>query len=508
MTYSTERTQHNWNANLVAIALMLAWIGYWYWNTLEAMAHIWWRSETYTHGLIVLPITLWLVWRDRQRAAVLPPQVSIWFALPLAGLVFLWLLGDLTAVNSLTQFAVIGMTVMAVMALVGLQVSKTLAFPLLFLFFALPIGDFLLPHLMEWTADFTVLALRLTGIPVFREGQNFVIPSGRWSVVEACSGVRYLIASLTVGTLYAYLTYTSLKRRLIFILVSLLVPIVANWLRAYMIVMLGHLSGNKLATGVDHLIYGWVFFGIVIAIMFVIGARWCEPTQPTKPVNSTTGLNHQKPLHALAITLVLAIIIAAGPRYEMHLRQGIIESLVKLSLPTSTTSWQITPPPIDWQPRFANFSTEQHLAYRNLDSWVGLYIAYYRNQNYERKLVTSTNMLVTSSDPLWQVIENRQTNTTFGGNAATLLETEIQKKQGIADDRYIVWHGYWINGRLTSSDIEAKWLTAWAMLAGHGDDSAAIVLYAPKDWAARALPAFAKEVGPEILRNLSEARLK
>jgi exosortase len=124
-----------------------------------------------------------------------------------------------------------------------------LIFPLLFLFFAVPVGDFLLPRLMEWTADFTVQALRLTGIPVFREGQNFVIPSGNWSVVEACSGIRYLIASLTVRTLYAYLTYTSLKRRLTFILVSLLVPILANWFRAYMIVMLGHLSGNKLATG-------------------------------------------------------------------------------------------------------------------------------------------------------------------------------------------------------------------------------------------------------------------
>ena len=44
-----------------------------------------------------------------------------------------------------------------------------------------------------------------------------------------------------------------------------------------MIVMLGHLSGNTLAVGVDHLIYGWVFFGIVIGLMFLIGARWSEP---------------------------------------------------------------------------------------------------------------------------------------------------------------------------------------------------------------------------------------
>jgi exosortase A len=163
--------------------------------------------------------------------------------------VFAWLLGELTAVNALTQFALIFIVVASAIALLGNAASKVIAFPLLFLFFALPVGDFLMPRLMEWTADFTVIALRSSGVPVYREGQNFIIPSGSWSVVEACSGIRYLIASLTVGTLYAYLTYHSLKRRLIFVAISIIVPIVANWLRAYLIVMLGHLSGNKLAVG-------------------------------------------------------------------------------------------------------------------------------------------------------------------------------------------------------------------------------------------------------------------
>ena len=57
---------------------------------------------------------------------------------------------------------------------------------------------------------------------------------------------------------------------------SIVVPIVANWLRAYLIVMLGHLSGNKIATGVDHFIYGWVFFGVVIGLLFWVGAFFRE----------------------------------------------------------------------------------------------------------------------------------------------------------------------------------------------------------------------------------------
>ena len=508
MTHPAQTHHPDWKPTFVAIAAILLWIGYWYGETLTAMAQIWWRSDTYAHGLIVPPIALWLIWRDRQRSASLAPHATLCFAIPLAGFVFLWLLGDLTAVNALTQFAVIGLIVMAIMALVGRTVSKVLAFPLLFLFFAVPVGDFLLPQLMEWTADFTVLALRLTGIPVFREGQNFVIPSGNWSVVEACSGVRYLIASLTVGTLYAYLTYTSLKRRLVFILVSLLTPILANWLRAYIIVMLGHLSGNKLAAGVDHLIYGWVFFGVVIVIMFAIGARWAEPIRPTKPVNSAAGSKPQNQRHSWVIVLILAVVIAAGPLYEMLLRQANTDSVANLSLPANVGSWHAEAPVIDWQPQFANPSAEQHSAYRNPNGWVGLYIAYYQNQNYERKLVTSTNVLVTSSDPLWQIVANRRTNPNFGGSELAIREAELAKKQGITDERYIVWQAYWINGRLTASDIEAKWLTAWATLTGHGDDSAAIILYAPKDSATKDLPVFVTEAGGEILRSLSEARPK
>ena len=86
-----------------------------------------------------------------------------------------------------------------VAALFGWRWVRALAFPLAFLFFAVPFGEFLVPTLIEWTADFTVAALAASGIPVYREANNFVIPSGRWSVVEACSGIRYLIASVMLG---------------------------------------------------------------------------------------------------------------------------------------------------------------------------------------------------------------------------------------------------------------------------------------------------------------------
>src|SRR5262249_8575114 len=174
------------------------------------------------------------------------------------------------------QFALVFMIQAALVTIVGTRVAWALALPLAFLLFAVPAGEFLVPTLMDWTADFVVAALRGSGVPVYREANHFIIPSGRWSVVEACSGIRYVIASLMVGTIYAALAYTSMRRRALFIAASILVPVVANWLRAYLIVMIGHLSNNRLAVGVDHLIYGWVFFGVVMLILLLIGARWRE----------------------------------------------------------------------------------------------------------------------------------------------------------------------------------------------------------------------------------------
>ena len=490
------------------IALAFALIAYSYHATLAAMTEIWWRSETYAHGLVVPIISAWLIWRSRHRISQLTPQVWMWPLIPLGITVFVWWLGELTAVNALTQFSIVAIIVFCCMALLGKAVSKELAFPLLFLFFAVPIGDFLMPRLMEWTADFTVIAVRLSGIPVYREGQNFVIPSGNWSVVEACSGIRYLIASLTVGTLYAYLTYISLKRRLVFIAVSVLVPIIANWLRAYLIVMLGHLSGNKLASGVDHLIYGWVFFGVVIAIMFAIGMRWSETdiheNSPAVPLASPSIAHRNS--HLLLSTIVVACFVAAGPLAKEWLHRSISTNTPVLVTPQGIGPWQNAARFVDLQPQFSNSSAEFHEAFVSGSDQVGLYIAYYRNQDFDRKLITSTNVLVTTSNPAWQVASTGSLDIETDLLPHHARVFELIHKQSVTDDHFIAWQWYWINGHLTSSDIEAKLLTAWAILTGHGDDSAVIVIYAPKANAERALAAFGKDMMDSVYISLAGAR--
>ena len=484
---SATDTRNTWRHALPALVTVLVCQVVLFWDTAVAMVTIWYRSETFTHAFVVPPIVLWLVWRRRHEVEQLVPKPAFIVLIPMAAVALMWLLGDLTAVNSVTQLAFVTLLVLSVPALLGLRVAYALLFPLGFMFFAVPIGEFLLPTFMEWTADFTVMALRLTGIPVLREGLQFVIPSGNWSVVEACSGIRYLIASVTVGALFAHLNYQSTNKRIAFVLVSILVPVVANWLRAYMIVMMGHLSGNKLAVGVDHLIYGWVFFGVVIMLMFVVGARWAEPepiARPTAGAEHAVVAGNTRGIFVVALVSVLAV-TAWPPAVRWWIDTNAVTGVATMPAPAALgAGWQLKASPVTtFKPNFVNPSAEINVWYRSGQQDVGLYLGFYRNQDYGRKLVSSNNVLLTSADRSWSKVASGNRVMTLAQGQTTVRTAELRLASVAGPqqhDRLMAWQIYWISGRLTSNDYAAKVYSALYRLLGRGDDSAVIVVYAPK----------------------------
>jgi len=478
-----------WRHALAALVLLLLWTLLLYQGTGSAMVTIWSRSDTFAHAFLVPPIVLWLIWRQRRLIEMQVPRPTPGVLVFVAGAALAWLLGELTAVNAVTQLAFVALLVSAVPTVLGWSVTRLIVFPLGFLFFAVPIGEFLMPQLMEWTANFTVLALRLSGVPVYREGLQFVIPTGNWSVVEACSGVRYLIASLTVGALYAYLNYRSTGRRVLFVLVSILVPIVANWMRAYIIVMLGHLSGNKLAVGVDHLIYGWLFFGIVMMLMFLIGARWTESEQP----GIVRGLVPAAKKQAMTaprlwtVTAGFAALMVVPHVALWAFEPGPNSDSMQLVAPLALASnWQVTSPQVPpFKPAFQNPSAEMNASYVNQGRAVGLYLGYYRRQNYSQKLVSSNNVLVRSNDPQWAQVASATRSIKLADQQTCELRTAelrgISRGQSDHESRLMVWQIYWVNGTLTANDYLAKVYNAFYRLTGRGDDGAVIVVYTPKD---------------------------
>ncbi|WP_036171750.1 exosortase A [Massilia sp. 9096] len=471
-------------ALLLAVALLAPFLLYF--GTVRSIISIWNSSETFAHGYIILPISLWLIWRRRDNFALYPPQPYA-PALVLLGLLGAgWLAAQLGEVQVVSQYMFVAMFPVAALALLGPRLAGSLAFPLLFLLFAVPFGEIFVAPLIDFTANFTVWAVRATGIPVLRSGTRFELPTGNWSVVEACSGVRYLISSITLGCLYAYLTYRSLWRRALFIGLSMIVPVIANGLRAYMIVMIGHLSSMQLATGVDHIIYGWLFFGLVMFLMFWIGSYWREDTDAPRAavadtdtaasVGAQAGAAATVPRRLPAMVAAVLVLAALWPAAAM-VGERANDNPAPVRLDDIAVSWPQAANFSDWRPYYFTADAEFRRSYKAAAGQVALTVLYYRNQNREKTLISSVNRLTGYKDAWHDTTQTRVTET-IGGRSVTLRETVLRKDGGGA---LLVWDWMHIGGHDTTSNVVGKLWQMESKALLRGDDGAAIMLSAPLD---------------------------
>ena len=451
-----------------------------YWSTAASMVSVWNSSETFAHGYAILPISLWLIWRRREVFSRIPAE-PWWPALGLLALCGAgWLLARAGEVQVVMQYAFVAMFPALALALLGRRLAGALAFPLLFLLFAVPFGEAFVPSLINFTADFTVALVRATGIPVLRNGTMFELPTGNWSVVEACSGVRYLISSITLGCLYAYLSYRSLKRRVLFIGLSIIVPIVANGLRAYMIVMIGHTSDMALATGVDHLIYGWLFFGLVMFIMFWIGSFWREDTDEPPAATATAAapaaVAHAKgaPLRRFAGMTAAVLALAALWPASALVGERVNHNPAKVSFDQVAVTLPQAADFANWKPDYLTPDARFHGVYQNGAVPVALNVLYYRNQDRDKALISSLNRLAGYKDA-WHEVDGATRTEQLAGHAIALRESTLSGPQG----KLLVWSWKWIGGHYTSSDVAGKLWQASAKALLQGDDGAALMLYAP-----------------------------
>ena len=475
-----QRTRDRDLGVVLTVVLLLAWVLVLYLPTTLSMVSIWERSETFAHGFVVFPIFLYLLWRQRDELAAVERSRYAPALLGIAAAGVVWLIGERVSAAAVSQLAMVAMIPFAVWAVLGTRVAASLCIPLAFLFFAVPFGEFLVPKLMNWTADFAVTAIRASGVPVYREGNYFMIPSGRWSVVEACSGLRYLIASFMVGSLYAYLSYRSTARRVTFIAASIVVPIIANWLRAYMIVMLGHLSSNRIAVGADHLIYGWVFFGVVMALLFWIGSRWREDDLPVAATGKSAPTFPPPQPIARQWPMLLAVVAltAIWPPVLAYLDRGASGKAVELGRLDDRNGWvNVAGEVADWRPDLSGANAELRQTFERDGRSVGLHVALYRDQTRDAKAITSTNQLVRTTNENWKQVKDNTISTTIDGQPFSARTGELSGQR----ERLAVWQWFWVDGHETSSEFAAKFYQVLSVLQGRRDPVAWVLVYTPTE---------------------------
>jgi exosortase/archaeosortase family protein len=164
----------------------------------------------------------------------------------------------------------------AAVTVLGLNVTRALLFPLAYMLFLVPFGEFLEEPLQDITIAMVMPLLHVFGVPATVDGVLITTPNGYFEIAEACSGAKFLIAMVAYGVLVANVCYVAWPRRAGFMAMAILVPILANGLRAFGTIYVAWWTSVERATGMDHIVYGWVFFGLVMAAVLAIGWKWFD----------------------------------------------------------------------------------------------------------------------------------------------------------------------------------------------------------------------------------------
>lgn len=266
----------HWRWPLALLAVLWTAIAALFARDIAHMVSIWWGSSTYNHILLIPLLLMWLV-VDRARLVVtLHPSSWLPGALPLLGALGVWTAGQASDIALLRHLGVVLMLQAAVAAALGPRIVRALAFPMAYALFLVPFGDEIIPLFQHLTAQLTMPLLALAGIPARLDGLYITTPSGMFVVAEACSGVMFLIAMAAFAVLAANLCFRTWKRRIIFVASALLTTIFANILRAFGTIVIAENYGHDYARGVDHLVYGWVFFAVTIIAVMLVARRWFD----------------------------------------------------------------------------------------------------------------------------------------------------------------------------------------------------------------------------------------
>ncbi|MEM8724288.1 MAG: exosortase A [Pseudomonadota bacterium] len=284
------------------------------------MFHQWWNIDTYNHILLIPFIIGWLVKMKLDALSALAPKP--W--LPGAGLVAaglgLWLAGRVTDINLIAHAGAVGAVQGAVVAILGLRISYFLALPLCFAALLVPFGDEIVPPLQMITADIAIALTLWSGVPAEIDGIYINTPVGLFIVAEACSGVKFLIAMVTLAVLVCFTRFDSWMRRAVFMLAAIIIPIVANGIRAWGTIFIAQSQGVEFAAGFDHIFYGWIFFAIVVALVLVCAWRyferepeeygWSVEEVDALPFASSAAKSKASPI--VVLSLIAAFVVAAG----------------------------------------------------------------------------------------------------------------------------------------------------------------------------------------------------
>lgn len=486
MTHPVNRTERRgwtlWLPGLLVLgALLLA-----YRPVVESLVHQWIHNEDYSHGLLVAPVAAYLVWRKREALKATVVR-SDWRGLPLLfAAVAVFIVGELGAELFTTRLSLLVFVVGAVWLLYGPEVLRVVAFPLGFLFLMLPLPGFIYRNVtfpLQMLASIgSVNALHAVGVSALREGNVIDIGFMKLQVVEACSGLRYILPFLTLGVLFAYLGQSLFWKRAVLVLATIPISVGANVLRISGTGFIGLFWGHQAAEGFFHSFSGWIVFMVCIAVLallnYVLRFFPGKTRQEKQKPAARSGERESSYRLSWATASVALAVILATPSVVNSLGQvpPLALSRPLAEFPLHFGGWQGHRTEMDpklWDQVGGQDYVLINYAKQGQDP-LNLYVVYYEYQRKGGDFVHSPRLCLPGEG--WFIENNRvrildpPAPGNPGEKPLELNELVIQR----GNDRNLVYFWYQGRGRNFTNEFAAKFYMVWDGLWRRRTDGAMI----------------------------------
>lgn len=381
-----------WRLALLKLAIAVSILALITHEALYAMVYQWWNVESYNHILIVPVIIGWLLYRRWGELRELQPAIW-WGGVPLlVAAMALWLIGDAGHINTISQLGTLAAVIALIVTIMGPHIALACAFPIAFGVFLVPVGTELEPAMQVVTTDIVTFLSKLTATPAVIDGVFIQTPAGLFEVAPGCSGVRFLTAMCTLGVFIAYVCYTKWVARISFVAGALVFAIATNGFRAWGTVYLAQFFGIEFAAGFDHILYGWIFFAIILAAMLALCWRSFDRDPDDLGIDFANLVSRVQNVQggkdntqSLGITACIASILAVFTIWAMMISQMKAPEIDQISL---------TPPPgwtaiadsssVAWEPIMQGADNRILNHYVNAQGdVVDVALGYYRGQSEE-----------------------------------------------------------------------------------------------------------------------------
>jgi EpsI family protein len=450
-------------------------------TVLDRLLPRWEGVWDYSHGYLVCGLTLWLLverLRELRHAVFLPSTAGLCALLCATALYSALQQIDLT--NGM--FAILPIVLLALLwACGGVGLLRAGALPVLLLIFAIPLWDPVAPHLQDLATVMVREMLQFSGIPAFSEGLVIRTSRAAVEVAAACSGMTFLLASLTLCSFYSIAWIRSWFRGLVLVCAGVIVAIVSNWVRIYIITVAGHFSDMQHYLIVeDHEFFGWALFSVFMLGLIMFARRLELREQRLDSSKEQSDEHRQEAMESIASD-ALSTESLASPPWSMRSYALAVLALAVLIAPVtirpeavadrspiplalefkSGNQWPSTEIDSSWMPESLNPAAVLRQRFGDSARSVDVYLAYFPVQAPGGKVTSTAHRLA----PEWRVVSERQVQ------QAGIMLREQELVRG--DQRRLLWTWFHVAGRSAPTLAQAKALEVLGILTG--DRSGAVI---------------------------------